>query len=74
MKLGIPLEYFKTTCCIAIFHAVSNVYIQKIMPSLTLKIEGSEHWLGENGIMFSLITLVFGLYFWFKGLKKNYNK
>lgn len=29
-----------------IFHAVSNVYIQKIMPPLTMKIEGTEEWLG----------------------------
>jgi membrane protease YdiL (CAAX protease family) len=54
-----------------IFHAVSNVYIQKIMPSLTIKIEGTEHWLGENGIMFAIITLVFGLIFWRLGIKEN---
>ncbi len=54
-----------------IFHAVSNVYIQKIMPSLTIKIEGTEHWLGENGIMFAIVTFVFGLYFWRKGVKEN---
>ncbi len=54
-----------------IFHAVSNVYIQKIMPALTIKIEGTEHWLGENGIMFAIITLVFGLIFWRLGIKEN---
>jgi membrane protease YdiL (CAAX protease family) len=54
-----------------IFHAVSNVYIQKIMPPLTIKVEGSEHWLGENGIMFAIVTLVFGLYFWRKAVKQN---
>lgn len=54
-----------------IFHAVSNVYIQKIMPPLTSKVEGSEHWLGENGIMFALVTLVFGLYFWKKAIKEK---
>lgn len=54
-----------------IFHAVSNVYIQKIMPPLASKVEGSEHWLGENGIMFALVTLVFGLYFWKKAIKEK---
>ncbi|MCB0492959.1 MAG: CPBP family intramembrane metalloprotease [Cyclobacteriaceae bacterium] len=54
-----------------IFHAVSNVYIQKIMPPLTMKIEGAEHWLGENGIMFAIVTCVFGFYFWRKGIKEK---
>ena len=54
-----------------IFHAVSNVYVQKICPPLTVKIEGTEHWLGENGIMFAIVTFVFGLYFWRKALKEK---
>lgn len=54
-----------------IFHAVSNVYIQKIMPPLTTKIEGTEYWLGENGIMFAIVTCVFGIYFWRKGIKEK---
>lgn len=54
-----------------IFHAVSNVYIQKILPPLTTKTEGTEHWLGENGIMFAIVTLCFGIYFWRKAIKEN---
>lgn len=54
-----------------IFHAVSNVYIQKIMPPLTIKVEGTEYWLGENGIMFAIVTFVFGLFFWRKAVKEN---
>ncbi|WP_435047696.1 CPBP family intramembrane glutamic endopeptidase [Formosa sp. S-31] len=54
-----------------IFHAVSNVYIQKILPPLTTKIEGTEHWLGENGIMFAMVTSVFGIYFWRKAIKEK---
>ena len=54
-----------------IFHAVSNVFIQKIFPPLTIKVEGTEHWLGENGIMFAIVTFVFGLYFWRKALKEK---
>ena len=54
-----------------IFHAVSNVYIQKIMPPLTIKVEGTEQWLGENGIMFAIITSVFGIYFWRKAIKEK---
>lgn len=54
-----------------IFHAVSNVYIQKIFPPLTSKIEGTEHWLGEYGIMFALVTLLFGIYFWIKATKEK---
>lgn len=54
-----------------IFHAVSNVYIQKILPPLTMKTEGVEHWLGENGIMFAIVTCIFGLYFWRKAIKEK---
>ncbi|MBL7472210.1 CPBP family intramembrane glutamic endopeptidase [Robertkochia sediminum] len=54
-----------------VFHAVSNVYIQKIMPPLTMKIEGTEHWLGENGIMFAIVTSIFGIYFWRKAIKEG---
>ncbi|MDF0717973.1 type II CAAX endopeptidase family protein [Muricauda sp. 334s03] len=54
-----------------IFHAVSNVYIQKIMPPLTMKIDGAEHWLGENGIMFAIVTCIFGIYFWRKGIREK---
>jgi membrane protease YdiL (CAAX protease family) len=54
-----------------LFHAVSNVFIQKIMPPLTMKIEGTEHWLGENGIMFAIVTCVFGIYYWRKGIKEK---
>jgi len=54
-----------------IFHAVSNVYIQKILPELTVKREGMEHWLGENGIMFAIVTCAFGVYFWRKAVKEK---
>lgn len=54
-----------------VFHAVSNVFIQKIFPPLTEKNEGSELWLGEYGIMFAIVTFVFGLYFLRKALKEN---
>lgn len=54
-----------------IFHAVSNVYIQKIFPELTTKIKETEHWLGEYGIMFAMVTVVFGIYFWRKAIKEK---
>jgi len=54
-----------------LFHAVSNVYIQKIFPPLTTTVAGAEHWLGENGIMFAIVTCVFGIYFWRKAIKEN---
>ncbi len=54
-----------------IFHAVSNVYIQKIFPPLTSVSEVKEHWLGENGIMFAIVTCIFGLYFWRKAMKEK---
>ncbi len=54
-----------------IFHAVSNVYIQKILPELTIKNKGAEHWLGEYGIMFAIVTFVFGVYYWRKALKEK---
>ena len=54
-----------------IFHAVSNVFVQKIFPPLIIKVEGTEHWLGESGIMFAMITFVFGLYFWRKAIKEK---
>ena len=54
-----------------IFHAVSNVYIQKILPPLTNKVKGSEYWLGEYGIMFAIVTFVFGIYFWRKAINEK---
>ena len=54
-----------------IFHSVSNVYIQKIYPPLTTEIEGTEYWLGENGVMFAIVTFVFGIYYWRKAVKEN---
>ncbi len=54
-----------------IFHAVSNVYIQKILPELTTKVKGTEYWLGENGIMFAIVTFAFGIYYWSKGVEEN---
>ncbi|WP_431157832.1 CPBP family intramembrane glutamic endopeptidase [Winogradskyella poriferorum] len=53
------------------FHAVSNVYIQKILPELTIQKEGFEFWHGEYGIMFAIITFIFGIYFWRKGVKEK---
>lgn len=54
-----------------IFHAVSNVYIQKIFPKLTTEVNDSEQWLGEYGIMFAIITFIFGIYFWRKAIKEK---
>jgi len=54
-----------------LFHAVSNVYIQKIFPPLTTKVAGAEHWLGENGIMFAIVTGMFGIFFWRKAIKEK---
>lgn len=54
-----------------IFHSVSNVFVQKIFPPLTENIEGTEHWLGENGIMFAMVTFVFAIYFWRKAIKEK---
>jgi len=53
----------------AVFHAVSNVYIQKILPQIVQPREGAAHWMGEFGIMFALVTFAFGLYYWRKGIK-----
>ena len=54
-----------------IFHAVSNVYLQKIFPPLTTKVEGYEHWLGESGIMITIVITVFAIYFWRKAIKEK---
>ena len=54
-----------------IFHAVSNVYVQKILPELTSRNEGSEHWFGEYGIMFAIVTALFGIYYWRRGVKEK---
>ncbi|WP_231373928.1 CPBP family intramembrane glutamic endopeptidase [Aureivirga marina] len=54
-----------------IFHAVSNIYIQKILPELTIEKEGMRLWYGEYGIMFAIVTFVFGIYFWRKAIKEK---
>lgn len=64
-------EHRETWTTIFIFHAVSNVYILKILPELITENKGTEHWLGENGIMFAMVTFVFGIYFWRKAIKEK---
>lgn len=54
-----------------IFHAVSNVYIQKIFPPVTTEVEGAEYWLGEYGIMFAIVTCVFGIYYGRKAIREK---
>jgi membrane protease YdiL (CAAX protease family) len=54
-----------------VFHAVSNVYIQKIFPPLTTNVEGADHWHGEYGIMFAAVTFVFGVYYWRKAVREG---
>ena len=46
----------------------------KIFPELTIKNERAEHWLGENGIIFSIITFVFDIYFLRNAIKKIYDE
>ncbi len=52
-----------------IFHTVSNVFVQKIFPPITNATNEFEHWHGEYGIMFAIVTLLFGVYYWRKGIK-----
>ena len=75
VSMSFMMTYFtfksKSLWPAVIFHAVSNVYIQKILPELTVASEGTEHWLGENGIMFAIVTSIFGIYFWRKAIKEK---
>ncbi len=75
ISMSFPMTYYtfksKSIWPAVIFHAVSNVYIQKLFPELTTENEGTEYWLGENGIMFAIVTFVFGIYFWRKAINEN---
>ena len=75
ISMSFVMTYFtfksKSLWPAVIFHAVSNVYVQKIFPPLTANFEETDYWLGEYGIMFALVTLMFGLYFWRKALKEK---
>ncbi|CAM1372778.1 CPBP family intramembrane glutamic endopeptidase [Tenacibaculum xiamenense] len=75
ISMSVIMTYYtfksKSLWSAVIFHAVSNIYIQKILPELTIKNEGTEHWLGEYGIMFAMVTFVFGIYFWRKAIKEK---
>ncbi len=75
VSMSFMMTYFtfksKSLWPAVIFHAVSNVYIQKILPELTIKNEGTEHWLGENGIMFAIVTSIFGIYYWRKSINEK---
>ena len=75
VSMSFMMTYFtfksKSLWPAVIFHAVSNVYIQKILPELTIKNEGTEHWLGENGIMFAIVTSIFGIYYWRKAVNEK---
>lgn len=54
-----------------LFHSVSNVFVQKIYPPLTSSTETTKMWQGEYGIMFALVTVIFGLYFWRKAEREH---
>ena len=75
VSMSIILTYYtfksKSLWPAVIFHAVSNVYIQKIFPPLTTEIEGTEYWLGESGLMITIIITLFAIYFWRKAVKEN---
>lgn len=75
ISMSIIMTYYtfkaKSVWPAVLFHAVSNIYIQKVFPSLTTEIDDTAIWLGENGIMFAIITLLFGLYFLRKALKEG---
>jgi membrane protease YdiL (CAAX protease family) len=75
ISMSIMMTYYtfksKSLWPAVIFHAVSNVYVQKILPPLTTAVEGNQYWLGENGIMFAIVTGAFGIYFWRKAIKEN---
>lgn len=75
ISMSFMMTYFtfksKSLWPAVIFHAVSNVYIQKIFPPLTTEFEGTDHWLGENGIMFAIVTFAFGLIYWRKAIKEK---
>ena len=75
ISMSFPMTYYtfksKSIWPAVIFHAVSNVYIQKIFPEITTENEGTEYWLGENGLMFAIVTCVFGIYFWRKAINET---
>jgi len=75
ISMSFMMTYFtfksKSLWPAVIFHAVSNVYIQKIFPPLTTEFEGTDHWLGENGMMFAIVTFAFGLIYWRKAIKEK---
>lgn len=75
VSMSIIITYFtfksKSLWPAVIFHAVSNIYIQKIFPPLTTKIEGTEHWLGESGLMITIIITLFAIYYWRKAAKEK---
>ena len=75
VSMSFMMTYFtfksKSLWPAVIFHAVSNVYIQKILPEMTIKSKDAEHWLGEYGIMFAIVTSIFGIYFWRKAIKEK---
>ncbi|PHQ56374.1 MAG: CPBP family intramembrane metalloprotease [Lutibacter sp.] len=75
VSMSIIMTYYtfksKSLWPAVIFHAVSNVYVQKIFPPLTTKIEGTQHWLGEGGLMITIIITLFAIYFWKKAVKEK---
>ena len=75
ISMSIIMTYYtfksKSLWPAVIFHAVSNVYIQKIFPPLTTEIAGSEYWLGEYGLMINIMLILFAIYFWRKGVEEN---
>jgi membrane protease YdiL (CAAX protease family) len=70
MAISIILVYytFKSNSLwpAALFHSVHNIFIQKIFTPLTITNDHSTFWIDEYGLMLTIITTIFALYFWRK--------
>lgn len=57
-----------------IYHAASNVFIQKIFTPITLVNEHSSYYLDEFGAVLALTVTIFAIFFWRKGVREFHSE
>lgn len=58
----------------AVFHTSHNIFIQKVFTPLTIQYPSTGFYVDENGAVPALVTFVFAIYFWRKGVYLPHTK
>lgn len=82
ISMSVIMAYIRlktgSTLTAAVFHTSHNIFIQKVFTPLTIQNADTSLYIDENGAVPALVTCVFAIYFWKKGIHltstKKHNK